>query len=117
MGQVERYGECTGFGIQLTSVGVRIENKQPPLIEGGRTSIREALTAGAREAFKQSKMDPQLIVVILPVSNNIRVSTAKVAKLTDPRERILLCIRRSSTLRVSSSVIIRSTLLTIQPCN
>lgn len=83
----------------LTSVGVRIENKQPPLIEGGRTSIKEALTAGAREAYKQSKMDPQLIVVILPVSDNIRL--VEVAKLTGPRERILSCIRRSSTLPVS----------------
>jgi hypothetical protein len=51
-----------------------VENKTPALVhrdphEGGRyNGIRPALLVAAREAYMQNKSDPQLLIVIEPVS-------------------------------------------------
>ena len=48
--------------------GMRIENKQPPIILGyNRDRIVDALKDGARQAYNIHKSDPQMILVFVPV--------------------------------------------------
>ena len=51
-----------------------MENKNPPRIlnqsRASRSDILRGMTEAARAAYMQSKLDPQLVVVIIPVSRS-----------------------------------------------
>jgi hypothetical protein len=58
--------------------GCTVENSSPKLLQFTPDQIKPGLQNAAKEAYLQSKADPQLIVVILPVRGS---STTGVAYL------------------------------------
>lgn len=58
-----------GFFVnQMKMYGINVVNPTPALIEGdSRKPLKDNLSEAARQAFMQSKSNPQIILVLLPV--------------------------------------------------
>ncbi|WVR04637.1 hypothetical protein IAU60_001648 [Kwoniella sp. DSM 27419] len=73
------FDERTG----IPDLGCPVINKQPPLFHlnpnqrGPNSAIKEGLQTAAKQAFMTSKLDPQLIVVILPRKDPTMYQTIK----------------------------------------
>jgi eukaryotic translation initiation factor 2C len=62
----------TFFNNEISKYGVRVENKQPPLVEGDpRKGLKANLQEVCREAYMKAKANPQLILIIMPVSRTL----------------------------------------------
>jgi eukaryotic translation initiation factor 2C len=89
------------FTRQMTMYGINVVNERPALVEGdNRKSLKDNVSEAARQAYVQSKTNPQIILVLLPVSFPRFVDIR-----TDPSisAATLRCTRRSRTSRPCSS--------------
>lgn len=50
----------------LSQYGVNVANSRPPCVEGNRNNVHGSLGNACKEAYMQSKANPQLVVVVLP---------------------------------------------------
>jgi len=66
-GSQQMRGFITFFCTQMKIYGIQIENPQPALVEGNAHEIKQSLQNAAREAYMQSKANPQIIIVLMPV--------------------------------------------------
>ncbi|KAI9636399.1 putative eukaryotic translation initiation factor 2C 2 [Dioszegia hungarica] len=102
-----------GFVVRLAQnlniTNCPVENTRPPIVDGadgrrfdvmqqGFSCIKPALQNGAREAYMQSKINPQLIVIILPNKDLGRYAEIKRCAMQDLRMPVVTQLLQSQKI-------------------